>query len=109
VIPVGGSLPLGACAFTLAMLELLEQVPAPDVIVHATSSCGTTTRASRQRPHVDADQARRFGTHRWSTTISAKSVARGLKSSRVLIARLRGRLVGSAKMETKKSWALDLK
>jgi D-cysteine desulfhydrase len=41
VIPVGGSTPLGACAFTLAMLELLEQIPAPDVIVHATSSGGT--------------------------------------------------------------------
>jgi D-cysteine desulfhydrase family pyridoxal phosphate-dependent enzyme len=41
VIPVGGSTPLGACAFALAMLELLEQVPAPDVIVHATSSGGT--------------------------------------------------------------------
>ena len=41
VIPVGGSTPLGACAFTLAMLELLEQVPAPDIIMHATSSGGT--------------------------------------------------------------------
>ncbi|PWT80093.1 MAG: D-cysteine desulfhydrase family protein [Blastocatellia bacterium] len=41
VIPVGGSTPLGACGFALAMLELLEQVPAPDVIVHATSSGGT--------------------------------------------------------------------
>jgi D-cysteine desulfhydrase len=41
VIPVGGSTPLGACAIALAMLELLEQVPAPDVIVHATSSGGT--------------------------------------------------------------------
>src|SRR5262249_18451789 len=41
VIPVGGSTALGACAFVLAMLELLEQIPAPDVIVHSTSSGGT--------------------------------------------------------------------
>ena len=37
----------------------------------------------RLRRAVDVDQARRFGTDRWSTTISVKSVARGLKSSRV--------------------------
>ena len=35
---------------------------------------------------VDADQARRFGDDRWWTTISERSVARGLKSSRVLVA-----------------------
>jgi 1-aminocyclopropane-1-carboxylate deaminase/D-cysteine desulfhydrase-like pyridoxal-dependent ACC family enzyme len=40
-IPVGGSTPLGALAYLLAMLELLEQIPAPDAIVHATSSGGT--------------------------------------------------------------------
>ena len=41
IIPIGGSTPLGACAFALAMLELLEQIPAPDVILHASSSGGT--------------------------------------------------------------------
>jgi D-cysteine desulfhydrase len=40
-IPIGGSTPLGALAYLHAMLELLEQVPAPDAIVHATSSGGT--------------------------------------------------------------------
>jgi D-cysteine desulfhydrase len=40
-IPIGGSTPLGALAFVHAMLELLEQIPAPDAIVHATSSGGT--------------------------------------------------------------------
>lgn len=40
-IPVGGSTPLGALAYLHAMLELLEQIPAPDAIVHATSSGGT--------------------------------------------------------------------
>lgn len=47
VIPVGASTPLGAAAYALAVAELLDQVradptlPAPDVIVHATSSGGT--------------------------------------------------------------------
>jgi D-cysteine desulfhydrase len=40
-IPVGGSTPLGALAYVHAMLELLEQIPPPDAIVHATSSGGT--------------------------------------------------------------------
>jgi 1-aminocyclopropane-1-carboxylate deaminase/D-cysteine desulfhydrase-like pyridoxal-dependent ACC family enzyme len=40
-IPVGGSTPLGGLAFLQAMLELLEQIPPPDAIVHATSSGGT--------------------------------------------------------------------
>jgi D-cysteine desulfhydrase family pyridoxal phosphate-dependent enzyme len=41
VIPIGASTPLGAAAFVHAVTELLEQMPAPDVIVHATSSGGT--------------------------------------------------------------------
>jgi GNAT superfamily N-acetyltransferase len=60
------------------------------------------------RLSVDADQARRFGNDRWSTTINEKSVARGLKSSRVLIARQRGQIIGTLRMETKKPWAIDL-
>jgi D-cysteine desulfhydrase len=40
-IPIGASTPLGALGLTLALAELVEQMPAPDVIVHATSSGGT--------------------------------------------------------------------
>jgi len=58
---------------------------------------------------VDADQARRFGVDRWSTTINEKSVARGLKSSHVLVARQHGRIVGALRMETRKPWAIDLR
>ena len=41
VIPVGASTSLGAVGFALAVAELLDQMPAPDVIVHSTSSGGT--------------------------------------------------------------------
>jgi 1-aminocyclopropane-1-carboxylate deaminase/D-cysteine desulfhydrase-like pyridoxal-dependent ACC family enzyme len=41
VIPIGASTPLGAAAFVSAVAELLAQIDAPDVIVHATSSGGT--------------------------------------------------------------------
>jgi 1-aminocyclopropane-1-carboxylate deaminase/D-cysteine desulfhydrase-like pyridoxal-dependent ACC family enzyme len=40
-IPIGASTPLGALAFALAVAELLDQMSAPDVIIHATSSGGT--------------------------------------------------------------------
>jgi D-cysteine desulfhydrase len=40
-IPLGASTPLGAAGFALAVGELLRQGPAPDVIVHSTSSGGT--------------------------------------------------------------------
>jgi GNAT superfamily N-acetyltransferase len=58
---------------------------------------------------VDSDQARRFGNGRWKTTINEKSIARGLRSSRVLIARRRGQIIGTLRMETKKPWAIDLR
>ena len=58
---------------------------------------------------IDADQQRKFGSQRWSTTITEKSVARGFKSSRILLASRRGRVVGAVRMGTKKPWAIDLK
>ena len=58
---------------------------------------------------VDADQARRFGSNRWSTTISERAVARGLKSSRVLVAKQRERIIGALRMDTKRPWAIDLR
>jgi 1-aminocyclopropane-1-carboxylate deaminase/D-cysteine desulfhydrase-like pyridoxal-dependent ACC family enzyme len=41
VIPLGASTPHGALALARAVGEVLRQVPAPDVIVHACSSGGT--------------------------------------------------------------------
>ena len=40
-IPIGASTALGALGFALAVAELADQMPPPDVIVHATSSGGT--------------------------------------------------------------------
>jgi D-cysteine desulfhydrase family pyridoxal phosphate-dependent enzyme len=40
-IPIGASTPLGALGFALALAELVDQMPAPHAIVHATSSGGT--------------------------------------------------------------------
>ena len=57
---------------------------------------------------VGADQERRFGDERWTTTISERSVARAFKSSRIVVASKRGRIVATTRMETKKPWAIDL-
>jgi L-cysteate sulfo-lyase len=40
-IPIGASTPLGALGFVLAIAELVDQMPPPDVIIHSTSSGGT--------------------------------------------------------------------
>ncbi|HZR22375.1 MAG TPA: D-cysteine desulfhydrase family protein [Vicinamibacterales bacterium] len=41
IIPIGASIPLGALGFVLALAELVEQIGAPDIIMHSTSSGGT--------------------------------------------------------------------
>jgi 1-aminocyclopropane-1-carboxylate deaminase/D-cysteine desulfhydrase-like pyridoxal-dependent ACC family enzyme len=41
VIPLGASTPRGAMGYARAVAEMLRQIPAPDVIVHACSSGGT--------------------------------------------------------------------
>jgi hypothetical protein len=51
---------------------------------------------------------RQFADQRWTTSITEKSVARNLKSPRVVVASRRGWVVGAVRMETKKPWAIDL-
>lgn len=41
IIPLGASTALGAAAYAQAIGEMLQQIPAPDAIVHASSSAGT--------------------------------------------------------------------
>jgi L-cysteate sulfo-lyase len=40
-VPLGASTPIGALGYARAVGELLQQIDAPDVIVHASSSSGT--------------------------------------------------------------------
>ena len=57
---------------------------------------------------IDADQQQRFGDDRYATTDTERSVARSLKSSRILVVTRSGRIVGLVSMGTKKPWAIDL-
>jgi GNAT superfamily N-acetyltransferase len=48
-----------------------------------------------------------YGRGHWSSCPTEKAVLRGLKTSRVLVARGGGRVVGTVRLATKKPWAID--
>jgi GNAT superfamily N-acetyltransferase len=50
---------------------------------------------------------RAFGRGHWSLECSAAGVARGIVSSRVLVARDDTRVIGTLRLATKKPWAID--
>lgn len=57
---------------------------------------------------VNAELRREFGRDAWTTNVTEKSVARDLKTSRVMIMRDKGGIVGTLRLATKKPWAIDL-
>ena len=59
------------------------------------------------RAAVAADLTRRYGHGHWSATATEKSVLRDVMTSRVLLARQDGRIVGTLRLATKKPWAID--
>jgi GNAT superfamily N-acetyltransferase len=50
---------------------------------------------------------RQYGAGHWSGLATENGVRRGIRLSRVLTARSRGRIVGSLRLATKKPWAID--
>lgn len=60
------------------------------------------------RNAATAELTERFGTGYWSTTVSPESVARGIGTSKVLVAVVDGRVVGTLRLLKKKPWAIDL-
>ena len=59
------------------------------------------------RNAVAADLSRRHGHGHWASATAEQSVLRGIKDSRVLVARREGVIVGVVRLETKKPWAID--
>lgn len=47
------------------------------------------------------------GRGHWSSCVTQKGVLRGLATSRVLVARREGQIVGTVRLATKKPWAID--
>jgi GNAT superfamily N-acetyltransferase len=59
------------------------------------------------RTRVAEDLARLYGRGHWSWAVTDKGVLRGLKNSRVLVARDRRGIVATLRLATKKPWAID--
>lgn len=61
------------------------------------------------RTAVAEDLTGRHGRGHWSSCVTERRVLRGLKTSRVLVARSAEGIVGTVRLATKKPWAIDLK
>lgn len=61
------------------------------------------------RTAVAEDLTARYGTGHWSFNVTEAGVARGIRTSRVLVAKARGRIAGTLRLATKKPWAIDAK
>jgi GNAT superfamily N-acetyltransferase len=61
------------------------------------------------RTDAAEDLTRLYGRGHWSFGATEKGVVRGIATSKVLVARTNGRIVGTLRLATKKPWAIDAK
>jgi GNAT superfamily N-acetyltransferase len=61
------------------------------------------------RTAVADDLTRLYGRGHWSFGATEKGVVRGITTSKVLVARTDGHIVGTLRLATKKPWAIDAK
>ena len=61
------------------------------------------------RTAVAEDLSARYGKGHWSFAATEAGVTRGIRTSRVLVAKARGRIAGTLRLATKKPWAIDAK
>ena len=60
------------------------------------------------RNSVAENLTRNHGSGHWSLAVTEKSVLRGIKTSRVLVARKGSDIVATLRLATKKPWAIDV-
>ena len=58
---------------------------------------------------VAAALTKQHGPGHWSTGSTERGVLAGMRGARVVVARSRGRIVGSVRLATKKPWAIDVR
>src|ERR1041385_3111825 len=80
----------------------------------AAVKCGTAGEADAAaitalRLAANADLTARYGRGHWSGGLTERGVRAGMRSGRVLVARRRGRIVGTLRLCTKKPWAIDVR
>jgi GNAT superfamily N-acetyltransferase len=61
------------------------------------------------RTAVAADLTGRHGRGHWSYGASEAGVLRGIQTSRVIVAKRRGKIAGTLRLATKKPWAIDVR
>ena len=72
-----------------------------------TASEADATSIVSLRNRVAQHLTEAHGRGHWSSCVTEKGVLRGLRTSRVLLARNEGRLAGTVRLATKKPWAID--
>jgi GNAT superfamily N-acetyltransferase len=60
------------------------------------------------RSSVAESLTRQFGKGHWSSLVTEANVARGLRTSEVLVATANKEIVGTLRLATKKPWAIDV-
>jgi GNAT superfamily N-acetyltransferase len=59
------------------------------------------------RVRAAEDLTERHGAGHWSSLATERSVVSGMRTSKVVVARKTGRVVGTLSLQTKKPWAID--
>ncbi len=79
-------------------------------LVLATATNSDAAALAALHSAVAGDLTRRFGPGHWSSAPTEKGVLNALrkpKFSRILMARIRRRIIGTLRLATKKPWAID--
>lgn len=84
----------------------MEHVRTPPLIELATPDDAAAIAGVRVRAAEDLTE--RFGAGHWSSLASERNVVVGMRTCRVLVARLGGEVVGTLSLQTKKPWAIDV-
>jgi GNAT superfamily N-acetyltransferase len=76
-------------------------------LVFETATEGDATELAAIRNEAAKKLTERFGKGPWSGGCTEKGILYGMRTSRMVVARENGRIVGTLSLHTKKPWAID--
>ncbi len=77
-------------------------------VLVATANDGDAAEIAALRTSVAEHLTAQHGRGHWSSCVTEKSVLRGIRTSRVLVARNNKDIIGTLSLQTKKPWAIEL-
>ncbi len=77
------------------------------MIVFALATDADVAEIATLRTAVANDLSSQFGHGHWSSLVTDRSVLRGMKYARVVVARDNGAIAGTLRLANKKPWAID--